>query len=82
MSDDRKYWLDDRHNITKVVWGLVILCGILFVADAFYDKHPHFIAETYFGFFGIFGFVVCVGLVLTAKVMRILLKRGEDYYDD
>ena len=82
MSDDRKYWLDDRQNITKVVWGLVILCGILFVADAFYDKHPHFIAETYFGFFGIFGFVVCVGLVLAAKVMRILLKRGEDYYDD
>jgi len=82
MSDDRKYWLDDRQNITKVVWGLVILCGILFVADAFYDKHPHFIAETYFGFFGIFGFVVCVGLVLTAKVMRILLKRGENYYDD
>ena len=82
MSDDRKYWLDDRQNITKVVWGLVIFCGILFVADAFYDKHPHFIAETYFGFFGIFGFVVCVGLVLTAKVMRILLKRGEDYYDD
>ena len=82
MSDDRKYWLDDRQNITKVVWVLVILCGILFVADAFYDKHPHFIAETYFGFFGIFGFVVCVGLVLTAKVMRILLKRGEDYYDD
>ena len=82
MSDDRKYWLDDGQNITKVVWGLVILCGILFVADAFYDKHPHFIAETYFGFFGIFGFVVCVGLVLTAKVMRILLKRGEDYYDD
>ena len=82
MSDDRKYWLDDRQNISKVVWGLVILCGILFVADAFYDKHPHFIAETYFGFFGIFGFVVCVGLVLTAKVMRILLKRGEDYYDD
>ena len=82
MSDDRKYWLDDRQNITKVVWGLVILCGILFVADAFYDKHPHFIAETYFGFFGIFGFVVCVGLVLTAKVMRVLLKRGEDYYDD
>ena len=82
MSDDRKYWLDDRQNITKVVWGLVILCGVLFVADAFYDKHPHFIAETYFGFFGIFGFVVCVGLVLAAKVMRILLKRGEDYYDD
>ena len=82
MSDDRKYWLDDRQNITKGVWGLVIFCVILFVADAFYDKHPHFIAETYFGFFGIFGFVVCVGLVLTAKVMRILLKRGEDYYDD
>ncbi len=82
MRDERKYWLDDRRNVTKVVWGLVALCALLFVADAFYDKHPHFIAKTYFGFFGLFGFVVCVGLVLAAKAMRIVIKRGEDYYDD
>ena len=82
MPDDRKFWLDDRRNVTKVVWGLIVLCAFLFAADAFYDKHPHFIAEAYFGFFGIFGFVVCVGLVLAAKAMRIVLKRREDYYDD
>ena len=82
MPDDRKFWLDDRRNVTKVVWGLVAFCAMLFVADAFYDKHPHFVAEAYFGFFGVFGFVVCVGLVLAAKAMRIVLKRGEDYYDD
>jgi hypothetical protein len=82
MRDDRKFWLDDRRNVTKVVWGLVALCAFLFVADAFYDKHPVFVAETYFGFYGVFGFVVCVGLVLTAKWLRTFLKRRENYYDD
>ena len=82
MPDDRRFWLDHRRNVTKMVWGLVALCVLLFVADAFYDKHPHFVAEGYFGFFGVFGFVVCVGLVLAAKAMRVVLKRGEDYYDD
>jgi uncharacterized membrane protein len=82
MRDERKYWLDDRRNVNKVVWALVAVCALLFVADAFYDKHPHFVAETYFGFFGVFGFVVCVGLVLIAKALRVVLKRGEDYYDD
>ena len=30
---------------------------------------------------GIFGFVVCVGLVLGAKQLRKILKRDENYYD-
>ncbi len=82
MPEDRKFWLDEGRNVTKVVWGLAAVCVLLIAADAFYDKHPHFAAEGYFGFFGIFGFVVCVGLVLAAKAMRVVLKRREDYYDD
>lgn len=81
MKDKRKYWLDEPRNVTKVVWTLVGVCALLFVTDALYDKHPHFAAEGWFGFYGGFGFVMCVGLVLGAKWMRKVIKRDEDYYD-
>ena len=35
-----------------------------------------------FGFYAIFGFVACVGLVLAAKELRKFLKRDEDFYDN
>ena len=31
--------------------------------------------------FGNYGFIMCVGLVIGAKLMRIILMRREDYYD-
>ena len=80
-NDGKTNWLDDMRNVRKVVWALVIVCAGLFVADAFYHKHPYFNAETWFGFYAFYGFFMCVGLVLAAKVMRIFLMRDEDYYD-
>ena len=37
--------------------------------------------EALFGFYGIYGFVACVILVLLAKEMRRILMRREDYYE-
>jgi hypothetical protein len=34
-----------------------------------------------FGFYGWFGFVACVALVLIAKQLRRIVMRPEDYYD-
>jgi hypothetical protein len=78
---DRRYWLDDSRNVDKVFWTLCLICLLLFGADALYTKTVHFPFEAWFGFFGIFGFIACVGLVLTAKELRRVLKRDEDYYD-
>ena len=78
---ERRYWLDAPRNVTKIVWALVAVCVALFFADAFYLKHGHFAIEHVFGFFGLFGFIVCVALVLAAKWMRTFLLRPEDYYD-
>ena len=79
--EEKRYWLDDPRNITKIVWALVVICVGLFFADAFYHKHGKIALERLFGFYGIYGFVVCVGLVLTAKKLRTWLIRPEDYYD-
>lgn len=79
---DKKYWLDNPKNVDKVYWSVIVVSILLFLGDAFYHKHPEFGIETLFGFYGLYGFVACVGLVLAAKGLRILLMRDEDYYDD
>ena len=79
--DEKTYWLDKPRNVAKVYWGLVVACALLFAVDAFYDKHVELEAESWFGFYGIFGFVACVALVRAAKELRKILMRGEDHYD-
>ena len=77
---ERAYWLDDPANVKKIVWALVAVCATVFLADALIHKHGYFQVEHIFGFHGIYGFVVCVGLVLAAKALRVILMRSEDYY--
>jgi hypothetical protein len=79
--DEKTYWLDDKRNVDKIWYGLLAVCALLFAADAFYHKHVHFEAESWFGFYGVYGFVACVFLVLAARVLRRMLMRSEDYYD-
>ena len=37
--------------------------------------------SNWFGFYGIYGLLACVGSVLLAKGLSVFLKVGEDYYD-
>jgi hypothetical protein len=80
-NDGKRYWLDDKRNVDKVWYGVVAICALLFLADAFYEKHVEFQVEHWFGFYGIYGFVGCVFLVLSAKVLRKIVMRSEDFYD-
>jgi hypothetical protein len=81
-DDGKQYWLDKPGSADKVYWAVCILCAALFFADAFYEQHPNFEVETWFGFYALFGFVFSVGLVLIARELRRILMRKEDYYDD
>lgn len=74
-------WFDKPENVRKIIWALCITCGLLLVAEFFYHKHAHFGIEEVFGFYAFYGFIMCVLLVLAAKVMRVILMRDEDYYD-
>ena len=77
----KRYWLDDMRNVHKLFWALVVVCAFLLLADAFYEKHVIYAFENWFGFFGLFGFFVSFALVLTARELRKILMRDEDYYD-
>ena len=73
-------FLDKPKNVTLIVYGLHALCALLFLADFFYKKKYYVSAEGIPGFYALYGFIMCVGLVLGARTMRIFLMRDEDYY--
>ena len=81
MNPEKKYWLDDPRNVNGIVYALYAICALLMGLDLLDYKHGHFDFENWLGFFGWFGFLACVGLVLAAKQMRKLVRREEDYYD-
>jgi hypothetical protein len=80
-ADEKTYWLDDRNNVRKIYWALIVVCIALVAADAFYHKHVHYAFEGIFGFFGLFGFGLSFLLVLASRELRKVLMRDEDYYD-
>ncbi|OXM75146.1 MULTISPECIES: hypothetical protein [Amycolatopsis] len=79
--DDNGRWLDRPRNVTRIVYGLVVLCALAFAAGLFSREHPHFGVEGWFGFHALYGFAGSVGLVLTAKWLRRFLRRDESYYE-
>ena len=77
----KDHLFDNRRNIQRVLWVLVVICGLVFAADFIFHRHIVHPWEELWGFYAIYGFVACVVLVLKAKQMRKLLMRSEDYYE-
>lgn len=73
-------WLDNMRNVDRVVYSLYALCAGLFAADFLYHKHTYLAVEDFPGFYALYGFIMCALLVITAKGLRLILKRPEDYY--
>ena len=79
---DPPSWFERPRNINAMIAGLVIVCGLLVVADLFYtNPHPHFDIETSFGFQAWFGFVSFVVIVFLGRILRMIVGRKEDYFD-
>ena len=68
----KRFWLDDMRNVHKVFWALVFVCGVLFLSDAVYDKHVILSFEGWFGFYGLFGFLVSFAGADGARVAQNL----------
>lgn len=73
-------WVDDKKGVRRIIYGLYTLCAGLFLADFLYHKHSYLSVEDIPGFYALYGFFMCAALVVCAKVMRLFLKRPEDYY--
>ena len=74
-------FLNSAENRAKARKYFYIFLGILLILDFFIPKHGHFPWESTPEFFAVYGFVACVSLIFVAKLLRLLVKRKEDYYD-
>jgi hypothetical protein len=82
MQNDKRFWLDDPRNVTKLFRGLWAIGAGLELAELFVHRHEELAFAGWFAFYAVFGFVACVALVLAAKeILRRLVKRPEDYYE-
>ena len=78
---EEPHWYDNKRNIKRILYTIYVICAALFLAEFFYHKHAFFSFDSWFSFYAIYGFIMSVGLVIGAKVIRIFLMRREHYYD-
>lgn len=81
MNEGKRYWLDSSANVAKLYRGIWVLAIVLVAVDLAIHRHPELGLDGLFGFYGFYGFFACVALVLTAKALRRVLMRPEDYYE-
>jgi uncharacterized membrane protein YhdT len=75
------YWLTRKSTIKGLWVVFVLILAATVLADFFVVHHSHFGLDGSFGFGAWFGFVSCVVLILIAKLLGIILKRPDTYYD-
>jgi len=71
-----------RDSGARLLVALAVTCVCLALSDLLYHKHTDFEFESSFAFHGIFGFLAYIAIVNAAKLLRLWVKRPEDYYND
>ena len=84
MNDNSQqdHWLVRPATIRKLWWGFSIVLALTVAAQIFIYVKGYFGVDGWFGFGAVFGFLSCLAMVLFAKALGFILKRGEDYYPD
>ena len=67
-------------RILRVVFALLLLLSV--VAEAFIHTHARFGIDGGFGFHAWFGGAACIAMIAIARLLGLLLKRRDTYYDD
>jgi hypothetical protein len=73
----------DNPRVGKAIVGVLAAAAVVVLfSDLGYEKHGHFEFEHVFGFHAAFGFLAYLTIVNAAKLLRRLVKRPPDYYDE
>jgi len=91
-SPEKTHIFDNPENVKKLLRFFFSSVVALLVIDIVYmvlseqhiiHRHVEYEWEKYWSFYSIYGFVACVLLVLVSKyILRPLMKRKENYYDN
>ena len=72
---------DNPQNVKRLLLIFWISLLVLLIIDLFVPKETEFPWEGFPNFFATYGFLSCVVLVFVAKLLRLFVKRDEDYYE-
>ena len=81
-TDNKKHLFDNPRNVERLLKGFYVICIILVIADFIIHRHTTMGWEKIPAFYAIYGFIACVVLVVIAKLMRKVIMRKENYYDE
>jgi uncharacterized membrane protein len=81
-QDEPLHWLVRPATIRKLWIGFSIVLAAVVLAQTVVYIKGYFGVDAWFGFGAVYGFVCCMLMVLVAKLLGLVLKRPQDYYDD
>ena len=79
---EQPQWLDQPANVKRLWRGFLVVLALTVAAQLLVQMHPHFDIEAVFGFNAWFGFCACAGMIGVAKLLALVLKRPDTYYDE
>ena len=71
-----QHWILKKENIKKL-W----ICSIILLVQIIFPIKGHFEVESWLGFGAWFGFIACVLMILFSKLLGLVVKKSEDYYE-
>lgn len=75
-------WLE-RPRTIRVLWiAFAVVLAATVAVELFVRPHGYFLVDGTFAFNAWYGFAGCVALIVVARLLGILIKRPDDYYDD
>jgi hypothetical protein len=76
------HWLE-RPRTIRILWIVfAAILAVTVVVELVAHPHGYFFIDGTFGFNAWYGFAACVALIVAAKLLGILIKRPDDFYDD
>jgi len=76
------HWLV-RPKTIRWIWRIFIaVLALTVLAQLGVHIHPHFEVDAWFAFYAVYGFGTCVIMIVGAKLLGVVLKRKDTYYDD
>ncbi len=79
-TPDSDHWLVRPATIRRLWQVSAAVLALTVLLQVFIKVKGYFGVDGWLGFGALYGFLACVAMVLVAKVLGPLLKRGEDYY--
>jgi len=77
----KQHWLV-RPGTIRLLWAVYLFTlALTILAGLITDVHAWFRLDGSFAFNAWYGFLACIGMILFAKLLGLLLQRKDTYYD-